>query len=136
MEKTVTFYDEAHLFVAAVRVLTYQKGVPPSVEEVASLVSHSVEWGRSIGKRLKELGIIHIAEAQYGAKVFIEDHLRLEASPREKRDTGLGAEVEAFKKRQEAFGKKIEGLQAEAEKRKKDLFAELERQLKDREAKP
>lgn len=123
-------YDDAHLFVAAIRVLTHQKHAPPSIEDVCELLSHTAEWGSTISRKLEELGIVSVAQTPFGTRLFIADHVRLEEIPRAKRETGFGAEIEAFKKGKEEFTKKIEGIQAEAAKRKKELFAELEKKLK------
>jgi hypothetical protein len=130
MKDSRTPYDDAHLFVAAIRVLTHQRHAPPSVEDVCKALSHTSEWGSAISRRLEELGIVNVAQTPFGTRLFIADHLRLEKIPRVKQETGFGAEIEAFRKGKQEFTRKIEGIQAEAAKRKKELFSELEKKLK------
>ena len=46
-------YDEAHLFVAAIRILQHKKNSAPPIEEVCELISISVEAGLSVSRKLR-----------------------------------------------------------------------------------
>ena len=50
-------YNEAHLFVATVRILEHLKGTAPPVEEVCSMLNISVESGLVVCRKLKKLNI-------------------------------------------------------------------------------
>ncbi|MEW6426853.1 MAG: hypothetical protein AB1568_02335 [Thermodesulfobacteriota bacterium] len=124
-------YDEAHLFVAAVRLLLHRKPAPPSVEDIAELTGRSREWALYTARRLRDLGIVTMVEDPFTIKVDIADHTLIESIPKEQpADAGLGAEIEKFRKSREDSTKKVEGIKAELEKKKQDLFASLSQQLK------
>ena len=55
-------YNEAHLFVAAIRIVYHQKQSPPTIDEVCSTLNISVESGLSTCRSLEKLGIIEISE--------------------------------------------------------------------------
>ena len=55
-KETLSLYDSAHLFTAAVRLLTYQDQSPPDIDQVCDLLQLSQERGGFICRRLEELG--------------------------------------------------------------------------------
>lgn len=124
-------YDEAHLFVAAIRLLLHRKPAPPSVEEIAELTAHTREWAIHTARKLQDHGVITMIEDPFTIKVDIADHTLIESIPKERQaDAGLGAEIEKFRKSREDSTKKVEGIKAELERKKQDLFASLNQQLK------
>lgn len=125
-------YDEAHLFVAALRVLSHQKGAPPTVEEVSEMLSRSLDWSMTTARKLKEMGAITVAETPYSLKLFLGDHLKLEEISREKKESGFDREIENFQKSRQDLTRKVESIQAELAKKKQDLFADLEKKMKNK----
>ena len=126
------FYTTTHLLVAAIRLLEYQNGANPSVEQVCHALSLSVEQGYLICNKLSEIEIIEMVmkEDTLGTRLFIQDHLKIEEIPRGEQGTSLQEEVEKFQNSKKEFEQKIEAFQAEKAERQKNLFAEIESKLK------
>lgn len=123
-------YTEAHLITAAIRVLEHQTGAPPSLEVVCETLSFSLERGRLLAKKLTDAGIVEITEGAYGNRASIKDHLAIEKLPRGQEGTTLQSEIERFRRDKQGFAQKIETLASKKEQRKKDLFAEIEKGIK------
>ncbi len=123
-------YDSAHLVVSAARVLEHQKAAPPSVEQVCSLLSLNPEQGYLVCRRLEELGIIEIVEGAFGTRISIKDHLKIEEIPKGKKQNDLAKELAAFQDARKGISKKVESFQAQQAEKKKNLFEDLEKQLK------
>jgi hypothetical protein len=123
-------YTNAHLAVAAIRILAHKKGAPPSVDEVCHILSFSLEQGNFICNKLEEIGIVEIVEGAFGTRLFIKNHLKIEDIPRGDKVSGLEEELKKFQDSKKDFSKKIESFQAKQAKKQKDLFAELEKKLK------
>jgi hypothetical protein len=123
-------YSNAHLFVAAIRVLTQQNSSPPSIDQVCRIISFSLEQGNFICKKLKELGVVDVVEGGFGNRLFIKDHLKIEEIPRGKKEGKLEESLKEFQNSKKEFSRKIESFQAKQAKKQKDLFAELEKKLK------
>jgi hypothetical protein len=123
-------YSTAHLFVAAIRVLAHQKNTPPSIEDICQTLSFSLEQGNFTCNKLEEMQIIEIVEGSYGTRLFIKNHLKIEDIPRGDKVSGLEEDLKKFKSSRKDFTKKIESFQAKQAKKQKDLFAELEKKLK------
>lgn len=100
MEKTIT-YDEGHAHVAAVRVLTYRDGRPPTIEEVAAALGSKVELTNYRLRALEERGIISIIESPFEAHITVRDYLALEKLPTERSGPGLAEAVQDFQRRQQ-----------------------------------
>jgi exonuclease VII small subunit len=129
MESTKT-YQDGHLFVAAVRILEHQKATPPLIEDVCHLLSFSLEHGHFLCKQLEEMGIVELVEGGYGKRVFIKDHLALEKIPREGGESRLDEALKSFQSARKAYEKKVATIKADQEKKKQNLFADLEKKLK------
>ena len=123
-------YSNAHLVVAAIRVLTHQQKAPPSVKTVCQALSFSLEHGNFICNKLAETEVIEIVEGAHGIRLFIKDHLKIEDLPKGDKVSRLEDDLKKFKDSRKDFTKKIESFQAEQAKKQKDLFAELEKKLK------
>jgi hypothetical protein len=124
-------YSEAHLFVAAIRIHEHAHSQPATLEDVCRMLAFSIEHGGVISRRLEELGIIEAVQGSFGTRFFICDHLKLEDVPRGESGRKIEEEVRKFKDMQRTFSKKIESLQAEQAGKKKNLFAEMEKKLKE-----
>jgi hypothetical protein len=125
-------YSEAHLFVAAIRVLQHQKKNPPSVEEVCSMIGSSTESGYALCRTLQKAGIVETLEDPYSVKLFVSNHLELETLPRQQNQgNSLAEELEKFKKEKSSKEKKFADMQADLEKKKKDKLSEIEAKFKE-----
>jgi hypothetical protein len=129
MEST-DLYSDAHLTVAAVRILERRNSVPPSIEDVCSFLSFSPEQGHFICRKLVGMGAIEIVEGAYGTRLFINNHLALEEIPKGQKAAGMDEELKKFQDSRKELTKKVASIQAQQAEKKKNLFADLENQLK------
>ena len=127
----IDLYSYAHLVVAAIRVWEHQKSVPPSIDEICQTLSFSTERGNLICRKLHEIGIIEIVEGAYGTRLFIKDHRLIEEMPKDTKESGLKKELKKFKDAKKDHTQKIESLQAEQAEKRKSLFSEIEKKLKE-----
>ena len=123
-------YSIAHLMASTIRIFEYQKGQPPSIEQVCETLSFTTEQGHIYLNKLTELGIMEVVEGNFGTRIFLRDHLKIEEIPKDSKESGLGDAVKAFQDSRKKISEKIANIQANQAKKKKDLFAELESQLK------
>lgn len=124
-------YTESHLVVAAMRVLEHQKSVPATVDDVSGLLGLSREQISFICKRLGDLGIIEPVEGAYGTRLFLRDHLKLEEIPRGIRESGMEKELKKYQEEKKQLSRKVESFRVEEAGRKKSLFADIEKKLKE-----
>lgn len=133
--QTSDLYSQAQLIAAAIRILEHQHATPPSVEEVCEVLSFSVEQGHRLCNRLKEMGIIDITSGAFGTRLFIIDHTKIEEIPRGETGSSMEAELRKFKDSQKGLEKTVENIKAEQDKKKKDLFADIEKAFKEKSKK-
>jgi len=124
------FYSEAHLVVAAIRILEHQNSASPSIDEVCRTISFSLEQGNFVCRKLKEINIIDVVEGAFGTKLFIKNHLLLEEIPQGAKEDNLEKELKKFQSDRKNHIEKIKLFQTEQKKKKKNLFAELEKKFK------
>jgi hypothetical protein len=126
----IDFYTEAHLVVAAIRLHEHSHAKPPMLDDLCRTLGFSSEQAGFICRRLEELEIIEAVQGSFGIRFFIRNHLRLEDIPRGEPGKKLEDEVKKFQDAQKNFAKKIENFRAEQVGKKKNLFAEMEKKLK------
>jgi len=124
------FYSDAHLVVSAIRILEHRNSAPPSIDEVCRIISFSMEQGNFVCRKLNEMNIINVVEGAFGTKLFIKNHLLLEDIPKGATDDNLEKELKKFQESKKDYTQKVKLFQSEQEKKKKHLFAELEKKLK------
>jgi len=124
-------YSSAHLFVAAIRVCEHRNSTQPSVNDVCGLLSLSLEKGNYICKKLQEFEVIERVEGAFGTRLFIKDHLKIENIPSGEKETTLEDELKKFQNSKKEFTQKVESIQAAQAAKKKNLFAEMEKKLKE-----
>lgn len=127
-----SFYADAHLVVAAIRVLEHTGNKPPSVDEVCETLAMSLEQGNLLCNRLHGMDIIELTEGAFGTRLFIRDHLKLEEIPEDRPESDIGEEIEKFKSSKKGMEEKIESFKAEQEEKQKKLFSDIEEKLKKR----
>ena len=124
-------YSEAHLFVAAIRVLSHQKGSPPSVEDVCTVIGVSDEAGHRICRDLQKRRVIETLADPYSIKLSVADHLELEKIPRqEEQHNNLSRELEKFLQEKRKKEKSAAEIQTEMNKKKRDMLADIEAKFK------
>ena len=94
------------------------------------MLAMSIEHSNYICRKLQEMGIVDSIEGSFENRLFIRDHLKIEEIPREDDESKLEEELKRFQESQKGLSKKIESIQAEQAQKKKDLFAEMEKKLK------
>ena len=127
---TLSLYDSAHLFTAAVRLLTYQDQSPPDIDQVCALLKLSRERGGFICRRLEEIGAVEAVKGAYGLRLFVRDHLKIEEIPKEGAPDRLQDELHKFQAAQKDVTSRIETMRADQKKKKKNLFEEMEKKLR------
>ena len=129
--KNEDLYSSAHVFVAGIRIFEHLYSKQPSVEELCDLLKLSAEQGHYIGKKLTVRGVIEQIESGYGTRLFVKDHLKIEDISSDQQESTLVDELKEFQSSKKEFTKEIESFQAEQAKKKKNMFAELEKKLKE-----
>lgn len=125
------FYSEAHLVVAAVRILEHQQGAPPSIEDVCRLLAFSLEEGHLVCRKLEALNILVPVERAFGLRLAVGDHRQIETIPRGESEDKLSAALKEFQSKRADHSQKIEAIKAQQAEKQKTLFADLEKKLKD-----
>jgi hypothetical protein len=123
-------YINGHLIVAAIRLLQYQRKTPSTIEDVCQLLTFSLEQGNLVCKKLIEMKIIESVKSPFGLRLTIRDHLVLEDIPKTESSDTLAVELEAFQAAKKDHDQKIAAVQAKQSQKQKDLFSEIEKQLK------
>lgn len=124
--------EEGHAHVAAIRVLKYRLGRPPTMDEAAEILGSKVEITNHRMRKLAELGIVHLVENPFEVHVSVADHTALDSLPEEANEEALSEAVEDFKRRQEE--EKAEMMRVfeddEVEKEKKERQGQMADDLK------
>jgi DNA-binding Lrp family transcriptional regulator len=123
-------YTDAHLFIAAIRILEHRQGRSPSLKEIAEVLNLSSEETARISRRLDDAGIIGNAVSGIQERFYIIDHLLIETIPKEVKAPAMMEEVMRMKAEKEA---KLNQLEVIVKKGpvKQELFSELDKALKD-----
>jgi hypothetical protein len=122
--------DQAHLVVAAVRVLSHRETRPPSVDEVAALLALAPESTNVAIRELVEMGILREVVDAHSARYEIGDYLQIEelaagGGPAMKSE--IASFSEKRREREDAMRKQFEGdLKGQRERK----FSKLEEDLK------
>lgn len=125
-----SLYSDAHLFVAAIRILENQLLRAPNIDELCRMLSVSIEKGNLIARKLLELNIVKKMSGGYETRFLIENHLKIEEIPKDETEDEISKEIKKFIDGKADYAKKAALIKAENEKKKKDLFASIDIQLK------
>jgi len=123
-------YQEAHLIVAAIRILRHTKNAPPSIEDVSQMLKMSVELVHAACRQLEKKGIVETVADPFTVKLSLIDHLELEKIPRQQEVNSLQEELNKFQSQKSNMDQKVASIQAELKKKKEAMFANLEAQFK------
>jgi len=128
---TLDLYQQAHLWVAAVRILEYRNQLAPTLEAVCEQLGFSAEQGHRLIRKLESRGIMQAIAKGDEVRCVIADHRLLEELPHaEAEQPPMSAEVAQFKAQRSEISSKVESFRSEQARKKQDLFAELNAKLK------
>ena len=105
-------------------------GAPPSIASVCRLLDYSDEKGSYLLNRFKEQGIVDTVKSGFNDRIVVGNHLAIEDLPRDTRREPPGAGVKEIQKRQRRHEREGGVHQGPAGQKKQDLFAEIEKKLK------
>ena len=126
-------YEEGHLVVAAVRVLSHQhSGKPPTVKEISKLLQISFEWCGVLVAALERAGVIQCLTGPFETRIEILDHTGLEDLPRGDSASTVDEELREFSAKKEEEEEKLMGLFAsgDALKKQQDKMGKMAEHLK------
>ncbi len=125
-----SFYANAHLFTAAVRILAEQKKMPPTVDDVCGLLNWSNEQSRLVLRRLVEAEILELTTQAFDDRIFIKNHLAIETFKDANKVDQLDQALEKFQHDRQKMDAKVAAIKSEQQTKQTKLFADLEQQLK------
>lgn len=125
-------YEDGHLIVGAVRVLTHRAAKPPTPEDVADLLGLAPDFARNLVRALGEEGILRVVENPFEIRVEIGDYLKLEELPRESEAPSIKDELDDFMKRKKKEVEDTEKMLSsdEIERKKKEKLDKLDEEMK------
>ena len=129
-KEAFSLYESAHLFVAAIRLLSHRDQSPPDLDQVCDMLQLSKERGGFLCRRLEEIGAVEAVQGAYGLRLFVRQHLKIEDIPKEDAPDRLQDELSKFQAAQKTAANRIATMQADQKKKKKSLFEEMEKKLR------
>lgn len=126
-----TLYEKAHLVAAAIRVLTHTLHTAPETVNISDLLGISLEETGWILHSMNECGIVEQVSAGAVTRYFLVDTLKIENLPRKSGQTQLDQELAKFKSNRQEIKTKVASIQNAQVEKKKSLFAEIEKKLKE-----
>jgi hypothetical protein len=125
-------YEDAHLVVAAVRVLCHSEPKPPTPEDIARLLNLPNEFVRSLVVSLGDLNILRVMESPFEMRVELGDYTLIETLPRGSDTPSIKDELDSFVERKKKEVQEAEKMFTpdEIEKKKKEKLARLEDEMK------
>ena len=134
MRKTMVIptRSEAHLIVAAIRVLENRKQRLPMPGEIADLLELSESAVRLQLNQLAELGIAGMVESAFETHVEIKNHLLIEELSSES-GPAIEDDLAAFDKKKEEEALRMANLfdSGDHEKQRQDRLQQMDQDLKD-----
>ena len=125
-------YDEAHLYVAAVRIIRHQKQSPPTIEDICSMLDISVEAGLATCRDLEKAGIVEIIQDPFSIKIIVANHLKIETLPKTAGEKdSLAKELEQFMNKKKDFDRKVDAIKADLKQKRDNMNSTIEEKLKE-----
>lgn len=124
--------SQAHLLVAAIRVLEHQQQRPPSLTEISEILNFSKEYTGHLVRALEPLDIVHAITGPFDQRVEVRDHTKIEELPAEDSGPGFKDEVDEFHRQFEEKQKKLQNLfeTDELHDRQRKRFQNLDEELR------
>lgn len=102
---------EAHLLVAAVRVLDHVEKHPPTESEIAALLQWHEDRARIVAHGLVQFGALDAIKTAFEVRYRVLDHSQLDTLPQgEGVDDSISKEMKAFDARSQADQEEIERM--------------------------
>lgn len=133
MMRKLSLYDEAHILVAAIRILEFKKSVTPSLKEISEFLGMNIDRVTRISNDLKHLGIINMVDGPFeSVNLLVANHTLIEGISREVKEIKMEDEIRKFQeKSKNAYETKVMAFKEEAKKKEKALFDALQKKLKE-----
>ena len=128
--KAKDLYEQAHVFIAGIRVFEHLHGRPPTLQGISDLLKISEEELSLLARKLEDRSIIRVIQAGSQIRYSIADHTELEALPRGQQTSQMKDEITQFQSRQQSRMKELEKTLG----KKTDsagIFSDLDKALKD-----
>jgi hypothetical protein len=125
-------YEDGHLIVASVRVLSHNASKPPTPEAIAELLGLPVEFVRNLVVALGEEGILRVVENPFEIRAEIGDYVKLEDLPRASTTPSIKDELDDFVERKKKVVEETEKSLSldEMNKKKKKKMSKFEEEMK------
>lgn len=128
--KSKELYEQAHVFIAGIRVFEHLHGRPPTLQGLSDFLKISEEELSLLARKLEDRTIIRVIQAGSQIRYSIADHTGVEALPRGQQTSRMKDEITQFQSRQQSRMKEIEKTLG----KKTDsagIFSDLDKALKD-----
>lgn len=125
-------YEDSHLIVAAIRVLSNKAAKPPTPEDVARLLDKPPDFVRNLIIELGHEGILRVVENPFEIRAEVGDYHKIEDLPRASEVPSIQSELDEFvKRKKEATEKTGKSLSLEEiEKKNREKLARLDEEMK------
>ena len=125
-------YEDGHLIVASIRVLSHKASKPPTPEAVAELLGLPAEFIRNLVVALGDEGILRVVENPFEIRAEVADYSKLEDLPRESTSPTIRDELDDFVRRKKKAAEETEKALSldEMEKKKKEKLSKFEEEMK------
>lgn len=135
--RKMSLYEEAHVLVAAIRIIEFKKKTAVSLKDVSEFLEMNVDRVTRISNDLKAIGVVDIVDGPFeSVNLVIVDHVKIEEISREIKETKMEEEIRKFQeKSKNAFEDKVKAFTLESKKKEKALFDSLQKKLKEEVAK-
>jgi hypothetical protein len=125
-------YEDGHLIVAAVRVLSHNSDKPPTPEDIAELLGLAPDFVRNLVIALGDEGVLKVVENPFEIRTEVKNHNKLEELPKEAHGPSIQDELDEFvkkKKREVEDAEKMFTVD-EMEKRKQEKLSKFDEEMK------
>jgi hypothetical protein len=125
-------YEDGHLIVAAIRVLSNNATKPPTPEDVADLLDKPPDLVRNLIIVLGSEGILRVVENPFEIRAEVADYLKIENLPKASEVPSIQYELEEFvRRKKQAADETGKSLSLdEIERKNKEKLSRLEEEMK------
>ncbi len=128
--KSRDLYEQAHVFVAGIRVYEHLHGRPPGLKGLADMLKISEEELSLLARKLQDRAVIGVITTGAEVRYSIADHVKIEDLPRGEESAQLKDEISQFRNKQLSRLKEIE-MTLGRNTDKDRIFSDLDKALKD-----
>ena len=132
MNESSTIYEEAHVFIAGIRLFRFWEGRIPSLDELSDLTRLSREAVHHLCNRLEKIGAVERIRGAFEDRVCLKSPLEVESLREEDDAPSMDDEVRRWKEQKEEAVQEVEKRfspgfgKAEKDQR----FSELEEKIR------